>query len=165
MNEVERVPSPPKGVVSMDESADATSEGEISSAPPALSPVAQPWKKRKTIAIALVAGVVCLLAYWKFATLRFVFIALLPYAPVIIPSLVALGTICFKDWNNYKPKWVRWVLVLLFMVACCFGIGYQITQRTEKAAASILNQANIDGLKGQVAMAQKAQDDNTKRFL
>ena len=38
-------------------------------------------------------------------------------------------------------------------------------QRLATAAAAALSQANIDGLKGQVAAAQQAQTDNTKQFL
>ena len=41
----------------------------------------------------------------------------------------------------------------------------QIAQHTEKLETERRNQANIDAVKGQLAAAQTAQDNNTKRFL
>ena len=144
---------------------DVIKEAKAPSPAPEPPPLPQPRKTRTPLAIA--AGIIglCLLAYWRFTVLKSLFFAVLPYALVIIPGLIALGTIFFKDWDNYKSKWVRWMLVVLVVSACSIGIGYQVIQSQEKAAAAALNQANIDGLKGQVVAAQQAQDDNTKQFL
>ena len=150
----------------MNENADyIIPEAEAPSPAPEPPPLPQPRKTRRPLAIA--AGIIglCLLAYWRFTVLKSLFFAVLPYGLVIIPSLIALGTIFFKDWDDYKSKWMRWMLVVLVVSACSIGIGYQVIQRQEKAATATLNQANIDGLQDQVAAVQKAQDDNTKQFL
>lgn len=122
-------------------------------------------KNQKRLAIGAGIAVLCLLAYWQFQTIRRLFDGLLPYAPVLFPSLIALGTIYFKDWGNYKPKWIRWVLFILVLAACIVGVSDQRAQHQEKAAAAALSQANIGELKGQVAAAQQAQTDNTRQFL
>jgi flagellar biosynthesis protein FliQ len=136
-----------------------------------IEPVPHPSQRRvrKTLAFSITISVaiivVGLLIYWKFQTLSSISLQLITYVPVLFPSLIALGTIVFKDWSNYKPKGIRWVLITLVLLAAAGGVYYQSTQNAEKISASALNQANIDGLKGQIASAQQAQTNNTKEFL
>ena len=130
-----------------------------------MTEVAPAQKNRKRLAVVAGAILICLLAYWQVRIFRRLFNGLLPYAPVVFPSLIALGTICFKDWSNYKPRWIRWVLILLVISAGAVGVAYQRSQREEKAEAARISQSNIDGLKGQVMSAQQAQANNTKQFL
>lgn len=118
-----------------------------------------------SIAISIAVIIVGLLIYWKFQTLSTISLQLIFYVPVLFPSLIALGTIIFKDWSNYKPRGIRWVLISLILLAAAGGVYFQSTQNAEKIAASVLNQANIDGLKGQITSAQQAQTNNTKEFL
>jgi hypothetical protein len=135
--------------------------GEVSEVPPPRRS-GNRRKNGKRIAIGVGIATLCLLAYWQ---VRRLFDGLLPYAPVLFPSMIALGTICFKDWSNYRPKWIRWVLIIFVLAAAAVGVAYQRAQHLEKAAAAAISQANIDGLKGQVAAAQQAQTDNTRQFL
>lgn len=142
----------------------------IGKIPNATAPVPEaealpPRTKRRRLVIGAGVAIICLLAYWQMRIFRGLFNGLLPYAPVVFPSLIAFGTIYFKDWSNYKPRWVRWVLIALVLAACVVGIAYQRLQREEKAEASRINQSNIQGLKGQVAAAQEAQTENTRQFL
>jgi hypothetical protein len=122
-------------------------------------------KNRRRLAIGGGGAIICLLAYWQVRIFRGLFNGLLPYALVVFPSFIALGTICFKDWSNYKPRGVRWVLIALVLAAGAGGVAYQRSQREEKAEAFRISQSNIEGLKGQVTAAQQAQTDNTRQFL
>jgi hypothetical protein len=108
---------------------------------------------------------VALLAYWKLQSIRNLFAWLLPYASVLFPSAIAMGSLFFKDWKKFEPQWVRWVLAAIVFMAGAVGVHYQNVQRQEKATAARINQANIDGLKGQITAAQNAQTENTKQFL
>jgi hypothetical protein len=119
---------------------------------------------RRVLAFGAIGIALCALGYWQIRIIRGLFNSLLPYAPVLFPSLIALGTIIFKDWKNYKPHWVRWVLIFFVLAAGGVGVAYQHAQREEKSAAARISQQNIDGLKVQVRAAQQAQTENTKIF-
>jgi hypothetical protein len=131
--------------------------------------LAPPRRDRKQIALSLAIGVaviiIGLMIYWHFRGVHGFSRSVTAYVPVLFPSLIALGTIIFKDWSNYKPKGVRWVLIAIVLLAAAGGVYYQSIQRAEKIATTALNQANIDSLKGQISSAQQAQTNNTKEFL
>ena len=60
-------------------------------APPAgVPPPRKNGKNRKRLAIVAGIAVLCLLAYWQVQTIQRLFDGLLPYAPVLFPSLIAL---------------------------------------------------------------------------
>jgi hypothetical protein len=153
-----------------DARADTQVSGEADGstpAPPPSPPTRETTRRgRQWRIIASTAAVImiCGIAYWRIRIIRGLFNSLLPYAPVIFPSLIALGTIIFKDWKNYKPHWVRWVLIAFVIAAGGIGVAYQHLQREEKAEAARLSQQNVDGLKGQVKAAQDSQTENTKIF-
>src|ERR1035437_558917 len=122
--------------------------GEVSKAE-----VQPPARQRPRLPIALAAAAVIaigILLYWKRQSLQ----QTTHYLPVLLPSLIAAGQILFKDWNNYKPKAVRWLLLLFVLAACIWGISYQDQQIREKAEAA----ARVDA-------AQTAQQNNTTQFL
>jgi hypothetical protein len=135
----------------------------------ATSPLEEPpqpqprlWRRITFFAAGFIA--LCVIAYWQIRSIRSLFGNVLPYASVCVSSLIALGTIIFKDWKNYKPHWVRWALIMGVIAALAFGVAYQYAQREEKAEAARKSQQNIDDLKGQAAAAQQAQLENTKAF-
>jgi hypothetical protein len=140
----------------------------VAAAPPQLPPPEpespRPRRIRRILTLGAIGIAICALGYWQIRIIRGLFNSLLPYAPIIFPSLIALGTIIFKDWKNYKPHWVRYVLILFVLAACAVGVAYQHAQREEKAEAARISQQSIDGLTGQVTAAQKAQTDNTTIF-
>src|ERR1035437_1146133 len=121
-------------------------------------------RAKRILTIGAIGLALCILAYWQIRSMRGLFNSALPYAPTVFPSLIALGTIVFKDWKNYRPHWVRWMLIFFVLAAGCVGVRYQHGQREEKAEVARVSQQNIDGLKGQVTAAQQAQTENTKIF-
>jgi hypothetical protein len=140
----------------------------VAAAPPELPPLepvtSRPRRVQRIVILGIIGISLCALGYWQIRIIRGLFNSVLPYAPVVLPSLIALGTILFKDWKNYKPYWVRWVVILFVLTACGVGVAYQHVQREEKSEAARTSQRNIDGLKGQVTAAQQAQTENTKIF-
>jgi hypothetical protein len=124
-----------------------------------------PFHKGRLIGLAAVVLAICAIAVWQIGIIRRLFGSMLPYAPVIFPSVIALGTIIFKDWKNYEPRWVRWVLIVFVVGAGAIGVAYQHGQREEKVTAERISWQNIEDLKGQVSAAQQAQAENTKQFL
>ena len=121
-------------------------------------------RAKRILTIGAIGLALCILAYWQIRSMRGLFNSALPYAPTVFPSLIALGTIVFKDWKNYRPHWVRWMLIFFVLAAGCVGVRYQHGQREEKAEAARISQQNIDGLTGQVTASQQAQTENTKIF-
>ena len=99
--------------------------------------------------IILLGGAVAVV-YWKRTFLQ----NASPYIPVVIPSLILFSQIIFKDWNNYKHRWVRWLLLSCAVGGVAWGIVYQNQQIKDKAAAKTRAEA-----------AEKAQRDNTQLFL
>jgi uncharacterized membrane protein len=116
----------------------------------------QPRRRRWRIGIAIAVAfcVAGLLAYWQIHAFRAAFNTLIPYAPSVLPAVVAGFAIRFKDWNNYRPIHIRWVLILIVFLSMLGGIIYQNHQRSERAAAD-----------ARTAAAQQAQVDNTALFL
>jgi hypothetical protein len=87
------------------------------------------------------------------------------YGPIAIPSLIALGQILFKDWHNYKPKWIRWFLLSLVTASFIWGSIYQNEQIRDKAIATAkASQENAEAT-ARTEAAQQAQSSNTKLFL
>jgi hypothetical protein len=125
-----------------------------------LSAPNQPRRPKKIYAlIALVIAVVLTVV------LCWLFRSLIPYATFTLPSVIAFGNLLSKDWRNYKPEWARWLLLVVVVVAGGAAIYVQIGQHNEKLEATRQNQANIDGLRGQIKAAQTAQENNTRQFL
>lgn len=123
--------------------------------PPEPPPLpAPPTKNRRRLITT--AALLCLaaVAFWQRQSLYPLLQRSTPYVPVAIPVLIALHQIVFKDWNNYKPRWVRHILLVFVLSSLGWGILYQGQQIRLKASAS----ARADA-------AEKAQAENTRQFL
>jgi hypothetical protein len=131
--------------------------------------VPPPRRNGRFLALAMVGGLAVLaiasliLVYWRVLTFRWI-VDFLPYLFLILPSLIALGSIRFKDWDKYDPLWIRWVLIALVITACVGGVAYQYYQREERKAAEARAKLDIEGLKGQVNATRTAQTKNTEVF-
>jgi len=155
MNTIEQVNRPLEGSELNDDNTNLTNSPinrtpEPRSDPPEQIAPPSPNNLWKFLFSILLISATVAIVYWQRERLQRVN----PYIPVAIPSCIALGQIIFKDWNNYKPKWVRWVLSCLVLAACTWGLLYQSQQLREKVASS----ARADA-------AQQAQEQNTKSFL
>ena len=165
MNTLPTTPEPAEG---QDARSVIETPGELVVDAPQLPPLEPGGPRPRRIWPILTLGAVgiafCALGYWQILIIRSLFNSLLPYAPIIFPGLIALGTIIFKDWKNYQPQWVRYLLLLFVLAACGVGTAYQHAQRQEKIDAARTSQQSIDDLKGQATAAQQAQTENTKIF-
>ena len=142
--------------------------GEAIAAPPRPLPPPEPETPRprhvcRVLTFGVVGVALCALGYGQIHSIRALFNSLLPYAPVVFPSLIALGTIIFKDSEATS----RIGSVGAHPFQCwqpAVSASRISTAREEKAEAARVNQQNVDGLEGRVTAAQQAQTENTKIF-
>ncbi len=131
----------------------------ITPEPPPAAP--QP-KKNYGFIVAVTLLVLAMgLAYLK----RQVIPELLPYVSVIGTTLIAAGQVIFKDWNNYRPKWTTYFLLACIAAAATLGVYWQYDQLADRRAQERAAQAEKAASDARVKAAEKAQADNTERYV
>jgi flagellar basal body-associated protein FliL len=142
--------------------------------PPLTEPVRPAPRRNKLIFIGIPILLVILIvvAVWQYHSISAFVTANLSYIFVLLPSFLAAGTIRFKDWNNYRPHWIRWAIIGVIAVSAVLGLIYQHGQRLEKASTAEENRRNLQlfqaqalAAQNQTLAAQQAQAANTKQYV
>jgi len=131
---------------------------------PALAPqlIHQKNKPGGKIAIAVVRlSLIVVIVFWGWQFTK----TLLPYASVIVPTFIAAGQVLFKDWNSYRPKWIRWVLIAAIAMVGTWAVYYQHQQFTDREAKDFQARTDKAASEARVRSAEKAQADNTVLYL
>jgi hypothetical protein len=156
-------------VLCNDEYVESTEQGQSATEPPGPKPdsgtlisPAQPVIRAQKAILILVGslfGAAMLIAVgWNF---RRAF----AYTGVVLPTVIALTALLFKDWKNYKHIWIRRSLVVVVVASGFYSVHSQIAQQDEKEASTRETNAIMRGLKGQIEVAQQAQGISAKVFL